>query len=370
LDWSMAAAAAVLVAAGLSAIASFGGEGVASSYAWRQLAWVGVSALAFLLLAASDAKLLRRSAAVVWIYGLSVALLLGLFAAGTVAKGAESWFRLGAVGFQPVEFAKLALILVLAKYFSRRHVEIRAVRHTFVSGAYALGIFALTLMQPDFGGALVVFLVWLGVALASGLPRGHLLALLLAGALAFGALWSWGFDGYQKARILTFVDSTRDVRGAGYNAIQAQVAVGSGQVWGKGLGYGTQSRLRYLPEYHTDFVFAAFAEEWGLAGSLVLLLAYGVLIWRVLAAAYRGATNFEVLLCVGVAVYLLAHGTIAVGMNLGVLPVTGIPLPLVSYGGTSLLVTAAMLGIVTATRGYARATHRSATQHEIPGLTG
>jgi rod shape determining protein RodA len=142
-------------------------------------------------------------------------------------------------------------------------------------------------------------------------------------------------------------------------------------MWGKGIGFGTQSRLRYLPERHTDFIFAAFAEEWGFLGTVTLLSLYGVLVWRVVVAARRGATNFETLFSSGVAVYLLAHGAIHVGMNMGVAPVTGIPLPLMSYGGSSMLATACMLGIVSSMRGYSRPIRREEAEgREIPGLTG
>jgi rod shape determining protein RodA len=367
-DWVLIAAALVVVGAGMLTMASYGGD---LSLLRRQVSWLAVSALAFLALSRVDARIFRRSGVTLWLYGGVSALLLALFAVGTVTKGAQSWFRLGSFGFQPVEFAKLALMLLLAKYFSRRHAEVKDFRHIVASGAYALGLFALVLVQPDFGGAIVIFAIWLGMTLVAGLSRRHLGAVVLAGAAAFAGLWLYGFDDYQKQRILTFVDPLADVRGAGYNALQATVAVGSGELWGKGIGFGTQSRLRYLPERHTDFIFAAFAEEWGFVGSVALLSAYGLLLWRVALAARRGAANFETLFAAGVASYLLAHGAIHVGMNLGVAPVTGLPLPLMSYGGSSMLATASMLGILASMRGYSRPIRREeAAGREIPGLTG
>ncbi len=367
-DWVMVAAALAVSGAGMLTMASYGGDLALVS---RQVTWLAVSAAAFVALSRIDARVFRRSGVALWLYGGVCALLVALFAVGTVAKGAQSWFRLGSFGFQPVEFAKLALMLLLAKYFARRHAEVKDFRHIIASGAYALGIFALVLVQPDFGGAIIVFAIWFGMTLVAGLSRRHLGAVLVAGAAAFTLLWFYGFDAYQKQRILTFIDPLADARGAGYNALQATVAVGSGELWGKGIGFGTQSRLRYLPERHTDFIFAAFAEEWGFFGTVTLLSLYGVLVWRVVLSARRGATNFETLFASGVAVYLLAHGAIHVGMNTGVAPVTGIPLPLMSYGGSSMLATACMLGIVSSMGGYSRPIRREEAEgREIPGLTG
>jgi rod shape determining protein RodA len=367
-DWILVAAALALVAAGMLTMASYGGD---LSLVRRQGTWLAVSAVAFLFFSRIDARVFRRSGVALWLYGGIAVMLVALFAVGTVAKGAQSWFRIGALGFQPVEFAKLALILLLAKYFSRRHAEVKDFRHIIASGAYALGLFALVLVQPDFGGAIIIFAIWFGMTLVAGLSRKHLGAVLLAGTAAFAGLWFYGFDDYQKQRILTFVDPLADARGAGYNALQATIAVGSGEMWGKGIGFGTQSRLRYLPERHTDFIFAAFAEEWGFFGSVGLLSLYGLILWRVAQAARRGASNFESLYAAGVASYLLAHGAIHVGMNMGIAPVTGIPLPLMSYGGSSMLATACMLGILASMRGYARPAGRDAAdRQEIPGLTG
>lgn len=367
-DWVLVASALAVAAAGMLTMASYGGD---LSLVTRQVAWLGVSSIAFIFFLGFDARIFRRSSVALAVYGAICVMLLSLFAVGTVAKGAQSWFRLGSFGFQPVEFAKLALMLLLAKYFSRRQSEVKDFRHIVASGAYALGLFGLVLVQPDFGGALIIFSIWFGMTLVAGLSRKHLGAVILVGAATFAGLWLYGFDTYQKQRILTFIDPLADTRGAGYNALQATVAVGSGEMWGKGIGFGTQSRLRYLPERHTDFIFAAFAEEWGFLGTVTLLSLYGVLVWRVVVAARRGATNFETLFSSGVAVYLLAHGAIHVGMNMGVAPVTGIPLPLMSYGGSSMLATACMLGIVSSMRGYSRPIRREeAAGREIPGLTG
>jgi rod shape determining protein RodA len=176
------------------------------------------------------------------------------------------------------------------------------------------------------------------------------------------------FQDYQKQRIISFIDPLADVRGAGYNAYQSMVAVGSGQLLGKGVGYGTQSKLRFLPEYQTDFIFAAYAEEWGFVGAIIFLGLFGVLIWRILSHALYGATNFETLFCLGVAILFMAHFIINIGMNIGLLPVTGITVPFMSYGGSHLIVEFTALGIITGMAKYSRPAHRGMTRNEILGI--
>jgi rod shape determining protein RodA len=263
---------------------------------------------------------------------------------------------------------KLILILVLAKYFSRRHVEIANVKHIVISGVYALIPFLLVLLQPDFGSAIILFAIWFGMTIVSGISKKHLFLVLGGGALAFILLWSFVFAPYQKARIMTFLNPLTDIRGAGYNAYQSTIAVGSGEVFGKGIGYGTQSRLKFLPEYQTDFIFASFAEEWGFIGVILLLLCFGVVIWRVLVVAMTGATNFETLYALGLAIFFMTQFIIHVGMNIGLLPVTGQTLPFVSYGGSHLVTEFAGLGILMGMRKYRRVAHRESMKNEFFGI--
>ena len=171
----------------------------------------------------------------------------------------------------------------------------------------------------------------------------------------------------QKDRIRNFIDPLSDIHGAGYNAYQSTVAVGSGGLWGKGLGYGTQSRLKFLPEYQTDFIFAAFAEEWGFIGVFILFGLYGIIIVRIILNALHGSTNFEILFSAGVAVFFIVHIAINVGMNIHLLPVTGTPLPLMSYGGTHLMAEFISLGIVVSMRRYSRSAHKDVVNNEFIG---
>lgn len=365
IDWLLFASAVLISIAGLITMNSFTGE---NSYFEKQVIWILVSVVMFFVTSLLDFRFLRRTSVVASIFSLSIIMLLALLAVGSVTKGAKSWFHLGFFSFQPADFIKFAIIIILAKYFSRRHIEISNVKHILVSGTYVFIIFIMVLAQPDFGSAMIIFFLWLGMVLVSGISKKHLIAVFLIGAILFGGLWSYVFKDYQKKRIMTFVYPLTDIRGAGYNAYQSMVAVGSGQLLGKGIGYGTQSKLKFLPEYQTDFIFAAYAEEWGFFGVILLFSLYGILIWRIISNAYRGATNFEILYGSGLAILFMSHFIINVGMNIGLLPVTGITLPFMSYGGTHILAGFIGLGVLMGMRRYRMATHRDVMKNEFLGL--
>ncbi len=367
IDWLLVFFIIPIIAGGLATMASFSSAESNGNFFSRQIIWVALAFGIFFLFSFIDFRFLKRTNVLVFIFLGFSALLLILFALGKVSHGAQSWFDFGGFSFQPADMMKLVLILILAKYFSRRHVEIRDVKHIFVSGLYALIPFGLVLLQPDFGSAMIIFLIWFGMTLVSGISKKHLLIVFGAGALAFLAMWMFVFAPYQKARISNFLNPLADIHGTGYNALQSTIAVGSGQVLGKGLGFGTQSRLKFLPEYQTDFVFAAFAEEWGFIGAVLILLLFGLVIWRVLATAALGAGNFEMLFGMGIAIFLMSHILINIGMNLGLLPVTGITLPFMSYGGSHLITEFAALGILMSMRRYARSAHRDDINNEFLG---
>lgn len=363
-DWWMLGAILPILAAGLITMHSFTDY---STFAVHQIVWIGISFLVFLIFSNIDLRFLRSTWVSVVLFLVAGGLLFALSIFGRISHGAESWFSFGLFSFQPSDFAKLVLIIILAKYFSRRHIEIANVRHILVSGFYAFVLFALVLSHPDLGSAMIIALIWVGMIMISGVSKKHLLGMIGLATLAFALLWGFGFQEYQKDRIRSFINPLADIHGAGYNAYQSSIAVGSGGIFGKGLGYGTQSRLKFLPEYQTDFVFAAFAEEWGFVGVLILFLLYGVIIWRVLRMAMHGATNFEILFGSGVAIYFIVHIFINVGMNMHLLPVTGTPLPFMSYGGTHLLTEFMALGLLCAMNKYSRAAHKELTKNEFIG---
>lgn len=363
-DWILFASIMPLLGAGLVTMYAFTGN---NQFFIHQIIWISVSILAFFFLSELDFRFLRSTWVSVALFSLSCLALISLFLVGKVSHGAGSWLSFGAFSLEPADPAKLVMIILLAKYFSRRHIEIRNIRHILVSGFYTFVIFALILVQPDLGSALIVFLIWLGMIMVSGISKKHLFIMGFIGLAVIAGLWHFGLKDYQKARVENFIHPLADVQGAGYNAYESTIAVGSGQFVGKGVGYGTQSRLKFLPEYQTDFVFAAFAEEWGFIGVLFLLLFFGICIWRIIRLAMSGATNFEILYGAGVAIYFLVHLVINIGMNMRLLPVTGTPLPFVSYGGSHIFTEFVALGILMGMRRYSRAAHKDATEKELVG---
>lgn len=371
IDWLMVLFIVPIIGAGLVTMKSFlpteAGAAPAPFFA-QQLIWAGVSFIVFFFLSFFDFRFLKKTNVLMALYLFFLLLLGSLFLFGATVKGATSWFDFGSFSFQPVDFMKIILILMLAKYFSRRHVEIKNPKHIFVSALYAFIPFILVFVQPDFGSAIIIFLIWFGMTLVSGISKKHLLIVFSIGAAAFFILWTFVFQPYQKARIETFLNPLSDVRGVGYNAYQSTIAVGSGKLSGKGVGYGTQSRLQFLPEYETDFIFAAFSEEWGFLGSLTILVLYSLVIWRILRLATYAATNFEMLFAVGVAIMIMAHVIVNIGMNIGLMPVTGITLPFMSYGGSNVLTLFVALGILMGMNRFRRAIHRDDMQHEFLGM--
>ncbi|MFZ3019988.1 MAG: rod shape-determining protein RodA [Minisyncoccia bacterium] len=355
MDWWLLGSAVLLSLAGLITMHSLNDQ---FSFFDRQLVWIPLGVLVAFICAAIDWRFLRRTNTVMIIYVATIILLGLLFIVGSVFKGAQSWFSFGAFSLQPSDPAKIALIILLAKYFSRRHVVIKDFRHIIISGVYTAILAVLVLIQPDFGAAVILFGIWAGMVLVSGISKRHILLVFAASAIIFTLLWGFVFKTYQKQRVLTFINPTADIRGAGYNAYQSVIAVGSGQILGKGVGYGTQSKLKFLPEYQTDFIFAAFAEEWGMVGSIIFIGLFAIVLWRVGLHSYRAATNFEALFSLGVSIVLFVHATIHIGMNIGLLPVTGTPMPFASYGGSHLLTEYAALGIVVSMASFSRATHR------------
>jgi len=367
IDWLLVFFILPIIAAGLVTMKSFTSLENTGEFFNRQLIWIFVSFSVFFIFSFIDFRFLKRTNVLVFLFVLTSLILLSLFVLGNISHGSRSWFNFGWFSFQPADVMKLVLVLILAKYFSRRHVEIRYIKHIFVSGFYALIPLVLVLLQPDFGSAMIIFFIWFGMVLVSGISKTHLLLVFLAGIGIFISLWFFIFAPYQKARIINFINPVADIQGTGYNAFQSTIAVGSGQVMGKGLGFGTQSRLKFLPQPQSDFIFAAYAEEWGLIGSVLILLLYSLVIWRILYSATLGATNFEILYALGIAIFFMSHILVNIGMNLGLMPVTGIPLPFMSYGGSHLLTEFAGLGILMSMRRYERVAHKDEMKNEFLG---
>ncbi len=365
IDWLLVLFMLPVLGAGLITMKSFTSE---TSFFNHQLIWIGISFLFLFFFFSINLRFLKRTDFLVTIFVIFSVLLLFLFFFGNTVKGAQSWFSVGGFSFQPSDMMKLVVILMLAKYFSRRHIEINNFKHIFISGLYALIPFLLVFFQPDFGSAIVIFFIWFGMTLVSGISKKHLLVVVGFMALSFILLWNFSFEPYQKARIINFVQPLSNIHGSGYNVYQSTIAIGSGQILGKGVGFGTQSRLSFLPEYETDFIFAAFSEEWGFVGVIILFILLGLIIWRILHLALLGNSNFEILFGLGLAIYFMIHFIINIGMNLGIMPVTGITLPFMSYGGSHLLTEFIGLGILMSMSRYRRVAHRDDMHNEFLGI--
>ncbi len=278
------------------------------------------------------------------IYTLGLIGLLIASQLGRVIRGTTSRLEIIGAQFQPSEFMKVAIVIALAWIFSKWSVNnFRGL----LTSAVVVGIAAvLIILEPDMGMAALVLGAWLGLIIYLGLSWRLIGFITMTGIISSLGAWRWLFADYQKARVLIFIDPTRDPLGAGYNVMQSIVALGSGGLIGRGLGHGPQSQLQFLPEQHTDFIFASLGEELGFAGLSLLVALYVVLLWRVLRVTRNTEDPFGRYLAAGTFLILLIGFFVSAGMNMGLLPVTGIPLPLVSYGGSNLLSTFILLGIV------------------------
>ncbi len=317
----------------------------------RQLVFVVFGFFVMYLISFVDWRVFRDNPLFILVFYLgSVLLLLGLFEFGEEARGVYRWYSVGPVFIDPAEITKLVLIILFAKYFSTRHAEMYRVSHILLSVFYVLIPALLIFRQPDLGSALIIVIMWFGMLLLSGIKLKHFALLCLAGVLIISSGWMFFMEDYQRDRVLSFVEPDLDPRGIGWGQNQARIAVGNGGLLGEGLGSGSQTQYGFLPESHTDYIFAAIAEEMGFLGVLVLLSLFLVLLWRCIVIVLSSKTNFPRLLVSGFAIIIFVQVFINVGMNLGIMPIVGTPLPLVSYGGSSLLFVFAGLGLVHSIR--------------------
>lgn len=279
-------------------------------------------------------------------YILSLVLLILTFFLGVISHGSLRWIPLGFGGLtlQTSEPSKFFIIIALSSFFASKLWDGRLKGFVFSFLIVTLPA-AMIYLQPDLGTSLVIFSMWFIMLVNCGLKLKFLLILALIFLLLAPLGWQV-LKPYQKDRITTFLNPSADPLGAGYHILQAKIAIGSGQIFGRGFGQGTQSRLRFLPEYHNDFIFAALSEEWGLVGSSLLIFIFAFLLFRILGIYSKASDEFSRLVCLGVFAMICTQFVVNVGMNLGLAPVTGIPLPLVSSGGSSLITTALSLGLV------------------------
>ena len=309
-----------------------------------QLVFALLGLILYFFVSFTDFRILRPFS--FYIYAFNIILLIITLGFGIYSKGAIRWIPLGIQGFtlQPSEFMKISLIIFLSSFLSYRFRSARF--KDFLLSFFTVMLPAtLIFIQPDLGTAFIVILIWLLLSLMARLNFSSFVILFLI-ILVISPILFLSLKPYQKERIQTFLSPSLDPLGAGYHVLQSEIAVGSGRVLGRGFGRGTQSHLRFLPEYHTDFIFASLSEEWGFLGSFVVILLFGLILVRSTVIALKSPSLFGQFLCLGIMVMIFSQATINIGMNLGVAPITGIPLPLLSSGGSSLVLTMVSLGFV------------------------
>jgi rod shape determining protein RodA len=354
-DLVLLAATALLVAAGLVfvSIATTGHVDLTAPHVVRQAVAVAVGTGVAITIAVADHRRVALLAPL--LYGAALLLLVAVLFVGPRINGARAWLVLGPWQFQPSELAKVALIMLLASLAHERRepgLSVRGIVEVLAVAAVPMG---LILAQPDFGTFLVFVVLTGALLLVAGARVRHLLVLVVLGLVAVALAWQLDFvKDYQIERLASFLDAGADPQGAGYNTAQAQIAIGSGGLTGRGPQSGQQAALGFVPEHHTDFVFTVVGEETGFVGAVLVLLCYAVLLWRGLAIAAAARDVLGTLLATGAVATIAVQAFISVGMTIGLVPVIGLPLPLLSYGGTSVVATLVMIGLLHSVHRTAR----------------
>lgn len=346
----MIAATAFLAAIGMVSIYSSSMHSGDYGNFYKQAAFLAAGFCLMFCLSFFDWRVFRESPAVIlFLYGASVLALAGVYFFGSDIRGVRTWYKLGSFSLDPIELVKPALLILLAKYFSSRHVAMYQIRHILLTGFYVFVPVALIFFQPNLGPCLVIVAFWIGMLIIAGIKLRHFLILMLCFLMAGVFGWVFMLQDYQKARIMSFL-VPYDPLGISWSQNQAKVALSIGGLFGAGIGNGSQTQYGFLSEPQTDFIFSAIAEEMGLAGVTAVLMLYLLVVWRVTICAINSRDNFSRLFAAGFAIFLSAEAFIHIGMNIGFLPIVGLPLPFVSYGGSSLLATLAIMGLVQGMR--------------------
>lgn len=342
LNWRLNLAVLFLLAASLIGLASF-----APDVFYKQVLWALLGLVAIFIIIQFDWRPFANYRTLIFgFYFLMILLLVATHFFAPTIRGAKSWLPVGGFRFQPAEFTKIALILLYSLFFSRKHAAIARASNLMVSFIYFLIPGFLIAIQPDFGSLSVLFSIWFGFLLISGIRWRHLVIMLIILVIVSVAMWNAVLKNYQKERILGFVFPTRDVLGINYSVVQAKIAIGSAGFFGKGFRQGTQSQLGFLPEKQTDFIFSALVEEWGLVAAFLLVAAFVFMIFEIIKIGLGSPNNFSRFICLGAVILFCVQFALNMGSNLGLTPVIGITLPFLSYGGSSLLTDLILIGII------------------------
>jgi rod shape determining protein RodA len=346
-DFILVGCTLAIVALSLLAIfsASRGGHEMASRLVSRQIIWAALGTVALLLISTIDHQAYQRVANRIYIVNLF--LLIAVFVVGKPIKGAQRWITVGPAVIQPSEIAKIAIIISLAAFLVARRDQIREFPLVVKSFLYTVLPMLLILKEPDLGTSVVLLAIWFGMLYFAGARLRHLAAFALAGILVFGAMWHTGHvKDFQKKRLVTFINPQADPKGSAYHIRQSKIAIGSGKFLGKGYLHGTQKKLHFIPEQHTDFIFTVVGEELGFVGGAMLLLLYLCLLQRTAAIMMTAEDQMGRLISGGILSMFLFQIFVNMGMTMGIMPVAGVPLPLFSYGGSSLLTCLISIGIL------------------------
>ncbi len=348
LDYMLVIGLGLLILVGLGVLYSAGDQSM--SLIHRQLTRLGLALIVMLVIAQIPSSTLRFWSP--WMYAVGVILLILVLVMGDVGKGAQRWLDLGFIRFQPSEMMKLVTPMMLAWYFAEKPLP-PSFKTMLVAAVLILLPTLMIAKQPDLGTALLIFAAGFFVVFLGGMSWRLMMAVGVLGASLLPVLWHFMHD-YQKGRVMTLLDPQRDPLGAGYHIIQSKIAIGSGGIYGRGWLNGTQSHLNFLPEQSTDFIFSVFAEEFGLLGGIVLLILYGFIIIRGLVIAVQGQDTYARLLGGSLSLTFFVYLFVNVGMVSGILPVVGVPLPLISYGGTSMVTLMAGFGMLMSINSHRR----------------
>lgn len=345
-DWILFSAVFLLACFGLMEIYSvaMGKEGADLLNFRKQIFFVVVGTVAIFFFAFIDFRSLRNSSK--YLYLLAVIVLISVLIFGASYRGTKGWFDLGIFNVQPVEFVKIILIVFLAKFFSGRATKTRPLKQLLFSGLSAFLLCFLVFLQPDFGSVLLLFFIWIVMLAITGFSRKYFLAIGISAMVISIFLWSFHFEDYQKDRILTFLNPTANLEKEGYNVNQATIAIGAGGLTGRGLGFGSQSQLKFLPEAQNDFIFAVISEELGFLGSSLVLFLYSLFFFRALTNLRKMNNDFAFFFTLGALGLIFIEMFINISMNIGILPVVGISLPFISYGGSAMVSSFIIVGIM------------------------
>ncbi len=337
LDWLMFSSVILLSAFGLLQIYGIALGQLDNDFTNfnRQLMFLAISLVLFFIIIFVDWRWLKSL--YYYFYFLAIFLLSSVLLFGDTIRGGTRWFSIYGFGFQPVEIVKVILIIFLASWFSNLATKVKTAKHLVFSGLATLLLVALIMAQPDFGSAMIILSIWLVVVLVSGFKRKYFLIIGAIALLSSVFVWNFVFADYQQNRILGFIDPARDVKGTTYNISQAVIAFGSGGLIGQGVGFGSQTQLKYLPESHTDFIISVVAEEWGFFGILIVLSLFALFFYRGLSALEKVNNDFGTYFIVSALALIFIQMFIIIGMNIGIMPVVGLALPFMSYGGSSLV---------------------------------